>query len=199
MTTTIFSVKSIFSCNHLLSNALVTNWRRRRRKHLVNDLSKQFSSCKSLEEESFGTKRVCLPGPKYIMTIIICAYTLFPQPYKHHFFWKIIDLMYIFIHMLYKYCRSLLRNFRYVRRFRAWEKHSFYFTWCKKIQTKYLVFCLFFILKKVDFNQFYLSFHSSKKEHKLKSFSCRISSIRKRNSMWKLYLVMSQHQLAPAS
>ena len=78
MTTTIFSVKSIFSCNHLLSNALVTNWRRRRRrKHLVNDLSKQFSSCKSLEEESFGTKRVCLPGPKYIMTIIICAYTRF--------------------------------------------------------------------------------------------------------------------------
>ena len=53
------------------------NWRRRRRKHLVNDLSKQFSSCKSLEEESFGTKRVCLPGPKNIMTIIICAYTRF--------------------------------------------------------------------------------------------------------------------------
>ena len=76
---------------------------------------------------------------------------------------------------------------------------GFYFTWCKKIQTKYLVFCLFFILKKVDFNQFYLSFHSSKKEHKLKSFSCRISSVRKRDSMWKLYLVMSQHQLAPAS
>ena len=71
------------------------NWRRRR-KHLVNDLSKQFSSCKSLEEESFGTKRVCLPGPKYIMTIIICVCVRF---FLNHinikFLWKIIDLYFI--------------------------------------------------------------------------------------------------------
>ena len=201
MTTTIFSVKSIFSCNHLLSNALVTNWRRRRRKHLVNDLSKQFSSCKSLEEESFGTKRVCLPGPKYIMTIIICAYTRF---FLNHINIIFFEKLYIECTFSYICCTNIADHY--------WETLdtledseleknicSFYFTWCKKIQTKYLVFCLFFILKKVDFNQFYLSFHSSKKEHKLKSFSCRISSIRKRNSMWKLYLVMSQHQLAPAS
>ena len=107
----------------------------------------------------------------------LCVYTLFPQPYKHHFFWKIIHRMYIFIHMLYKYCRSLLRNFRYVRRFRAWKNIVFILHDVKKIQAKFLVFCLFFYTeKKVDFNQFSLSFHSSKKERKLKSSFCRISS-----------------------
>ena len=85
--------------------------------------------------------------------------------------------MYIFIHMLYKYCRSLFRNFRYVRRFRAWWNIVFILHDVKKIQAKFLVFCLlFYTEKKVDFNQFSLSFHTSKKERKLKSSSGRISS-----------------------